>query len=367
MAAAAASGYENRPIRMFSQRSVTCGTDVLFTILFEAEPIGKYFTPLIAKAPARLMAHKNEFVSALGHAIARYKKMRALPAPSDLDTSRLKRSNSLNVGEGIRILKMITGSCFEGTSEQNMIEALSYIIDRNVYENLPPGMFSFTSLPNPHTDPVSLKMDRVFAIIFGLSYFNPPPKYRRTLRYNGDNTYYETESNSDEDNDNDNTANAVLTGGGHIVGFMKYKGDWYFLDNDVGWMHKMRDPSFVEDHIFPAILEMQQIRLRNPGPRNIKNAEYLKRLDTIKFIPRSEKSLFGKESDADAHRKKYGGISYTIIANGHAYAGSTDDYSEKKAYLLTSEVHLLMARDVVGGTRRCRKRRTQQTRRKPKK
>ena len=344
MAAAAAVAQDIYPIRVFSQRGATCGTDALFTILFEADPIGAYFTDLIAAGGKSLTKKHDEMAIALGYAIMRYKKMHALPR-TPYGFMSLPRMNSANTGEGSAVLTCITGSDSFGITETQISEALDQIITHDVYDILPHGVFSYAHVPSPTLDPAILKLDRVFAAVIILARFVKQPYY---LPANFRN-------NNNKPNNNNYgffPPDAEMVSSGHVVGILKYKGDWYFTDNEVGWLHKFADPAFVESYMLPALLEMQRMKWDAPDKHTaiMNDEKQVKKYGLIKFVVKED------------NFSKYG-IPFVIVAGDHAYAGSPDDFDSTDSHYLVSNAWLLMARPKAGGSRRKTRRHRRASRR----
>jgi hypothetical protein len=233
---------------IFSQRSVTCGPDSIFTILFNADPFGPDFQeaalsgtvfptkPSNTAMVERLAKEKeiNEeaestgyyginkllfkgtrkaalkpisfFDDTLFHAFKRYRAMKGLEAAAM--GNRVRRP-SLNAGEGIEILKCITGRPDSGTYFSEAVEAIDTILIKNSYGILKADYhLKQASYTLSEKDPVIPSFDKVCTILLG---FHP----------------------------------SDATKSGHYVCVLKMDDEWYYGDNEVGYLHKFEDPTFM--------------------------------------------------------------------------------------------------------------------------
>ena len=313
------------PIPMFSQRGFTCGPDSLFTVLFESDTLRPFFEPLLARSPARLLASKEELKRALGLAIQRYQKMSVAPRTGP----PLLRSESTNAGEAKAVLNIVS-EC--GPDNIGMRPG---ILKKVIHEILPNDaldvlgskhLIQVASLPDVAVKPAAIKDDTVFALIFELDFFKPiPAPMNRENEYENFMRRYGAAVNLSR-----------KTTTGHIVAFFKRDGAWYFADNEVGWLHKMTDQSFVPDHLLPAIKDAMG--------------------STAPFSPLV---LAVPPADADPDRTH---LRYTLIAGDAHYTGTdtAGEFDTEYGYLGAGEVHVLMK--PTGGRRRAT-RRARKTRR----
>ena len=307
----------NEHIPIFSQRGFTCGPDILFTVLFESDVLRPYFKPFLDRSPAALLASKDQLKRALGLAVKRYMKMTTAPSlrPS------LLRTTSTNAGEGKEVLNILS-EC--GPDNIGMRPGILKKLVREVFTDDALNAFDFKqpvrvgSLPDDAIKPSAIKAETIFALIFELDFFKGIPVeadnnnwYER--RYGGINLTRKTSS-------------------GHIVAFLKRGGEWYFADNEVGWLHKMKDQRFVPDHVIKAIQE------------NMGRSE-----------PFSPLLLSALPIEVDPNVTH---LRYTLNADGASYTGTeyTDAFDESQGYLAAGEVHILMTPS-AGGRRKTRRRR----------
>jgi len=233
---------------IFSQRSVTCATDSIFTILFNADPFGADFQeaalsgtvfttkPSNTESVARAAKEKeiNEeaertgyhglnkllfigtrksalkpisfFDDTLYYAFKRYRAMKGLEAAAAGNRVRRK---SLNAGEGIEILKCVTGSSDAGTPFSEASAAIDALLVKNSYgilkENYNLKHYAYSI---SEKDPLLPSMENVCAILLAYNPTNP----------------------------------TIM---GHSVCMLKIENEWYFGDNEVGYLHKFEDPTFI--------------------------------------------------------------------------------------------------------------------------
>jgi hypothetical protein len=182
---------------------------------------------------------------ALGLAIQRYQKMKSVER-APVVTPLLKRAESTNTGEAKKVLNIISecGPDDVGMRPGFLKKVIHEIVTYNLMDVLPtPPPVRVISLPNVGIKPSAIKTDDVFALIFELDYYKPVP-----LEDSNNNNWYERY------NRRYGTINeSRKTIGGHIVAFFKQDGIWFFADNELGWLHVMKDQSFVPDHVIKAI------------------------------------------------------------------------------------------------------------------
>ena len=306
---------------MFSQRGHTCGPDSLFTVLFDTSALRTYFGPLLERPPTRLLRSRDQLLRALGLAIQRYQKMRDAPRTGPA----LVRVASTNAGEAKEVLDIIS-EC--GPDNIGMRPGIlkkvvhEVIMDDafNVFEGRLP--FRVASLPDSAIRPLAIRTDDIVALIFELDWYKPIP----VENSNNNNNRYSRWSRGGARLDRSRKTQA-----GHIVAFVKRRGDWYFADNEIGWLHKMKDQSFVPDHVIKAIKE-------NTGGKDF-----------------SPLILTALPEEADPNELQ---LNHTLLADDTFYTGSdaAGSFDDSYGYLAGGEVHVIM-RAPRGGTRRIRKRR----------
>jgi hypothetical protein len=303
---------------MFSQRGHTCGPDALFTVLFDASALRAYFGQLLERPPARLLRSKDQLRRALGLAIQRYQKMHAAAASPSAGPA-LVRIASTNTGEAKEVLDILSecGPDDIGMRPGILKKVVQEIIMDDAFDvfegRLP---FRVASLPDSSIRPSAIKTDDVVALIFELDWYKPVP----------------IESNSDNERNYRNWRGGARlnasrkTTAGHIVAFVKRGDAWYFADNEVGWLHKMRDQSFVPDHVIKGIKDD---------------------LGAKEFSPLILTAL---PDDADPDILH---LNRTMLADNTFYTGSdaAGSFDESYGYLAGGEVHVIM-RTPRGGTRR---------------
>lgn len=257
----ASANIDPAPLKyIFSQRGVTCGTDSIFTIFFNADPFGKDFQDatlsdsLFPSKPSNVMTAEHEsrkkeikeetnrsglygidkelfritkmlelppisyFDDTLFYAFKRYRKMKGLEAAATgggsatgggAATGNRVRRASLNEGEGTEILKCITGRSDFGTYFHEATDTIERILIKNSYGILKKDYnLKHVSYKLSREDPDIPSMDKVCAILLG---FNSPDPSKV----------------------------------GHSVSILKIDGEWYYGDNEVGYLHKFKDPSFM--------------------------------------------------------------------------------------------------------------------------
>jgi hypothetical protein len=296
------------PCRMFSQRGSTCGTDTVYTILFEADPIRIYFASLLKRNPLTMIASKDDLVAAMGYAIQRRNKMLSLPELTE--PPKLLRCNSLNTGEGKEMLLRSTMGNMYGVTFDSVASLLEDLLVRDYFNVLPPSMkiqISHMRIPEESSAAKNIKLNRAFAIILGIDYFmGPPPP--RTYNSNSNNNerysrkYYRYKG-----------GNLTRCTYGHEIGFFTQDNDWYFVDNVVGWLHKITDPAFVTVHVMNA----------------------LQKGEPINFL----------ESDLNWEKQ----LNFIIMADGVTYGG--EPFSLEDSHYKTTEVHVLMTSEPAKGGR----------------
>jgi len=218
------------PLRyMFSQRGVTCAPDAFFTILMEADPIREDFQaalrderllalpapPLadytdVDKATASIIAAetfraRDKTMEVFASVIPRYKKMKSLEKKSP----RRTRRNSLNAGEGDTTLESIGGCPASGTLPAKIMRMINIVLTENRFGILKKDYHiaasQITRYKNAETIPT---LDKVFAFKIDCGF---PGKM------------------------------------GHVVCMFKRSGNWYFGDNQVGLLHKIKDEEVVTE------------------------------------------------------------------------------------------------------------------------
>lgn len=322
-----ASSAALAPHPMFSQRGFTCGPDVLFTVLFESDALRTYFAPFLERSPARLLASKDQLKRALGLAIQRYMKMISAPPKSPY----LLRTESTNTGEGREVLDIFS-EC--GPEDIGMRPGYLKKVIREIF--LDDAFMAFDSkhpirvlsLPDARLKHSIVDKDRVFALIFELDYYPPVPR---------------KEYNSNSENEERRRGGINLsrkTSGGHIVAFFKRGGVWYFADNEVGWLHAIKDGAFVAGHVIKGIQDQ---------------------MGGGTFSPLILGALDESINPDVTH------LRHTIIASdGATYTGTEVPcvFRDDLGYFATGEVHVFMT---VGGGRRGRSRRGRSRRRRTQK
>jgi len=296
------------PCRMFSQRGSTCGTDTIYTILFEADPIRRYFVPLLTHNPRTLIASKDDLVAAMGYAIQRRNKMLSLPPPPP-SPPKLLRCDSLNTGEGKEMLSRSTMGDTYGVTFESVVSLLDDLLVRDYFNVLPPSMkiqISHMRIPEDTRAAKNIKSRNVFAIILGIDYFmRPSPS--RTYNSNNNNEKYSRKYYRYKG------GNLTRCTYGHEVGFLQQDDDWYFVDNIVGWLHKITDSEFVPVHVLNT----------------------LQKGEPIHFLQ--------DESNWEKQRN------FIIMADGVTYGG--EPFSLEESHYKTTEVHVVMSIESVKGGR----------------
>ena len=312
------------PIPMFSQRGHTCGPDALFTVLFDASALRTYFGPLLTRPPTRLLRSKDELRRALGLAIQRYQKMRDAPRTGPA----LLRVASTNAGEAKEVLDIIS-EC--GPDDIGMRPGIlkkvihEVIMDDafNIFEGRLP--FRVASLPSRSIRASAIRTEDVVALIFELDFYKPIP-----VEENNENRYSRYENRWRGGAVRLNAARK--TSAGHIVAFVKRGGAWYFADNEVGWLHKMKNQGFVPDHVIKAIKDGLS--------------------DSGTFSPLL---LTGAPQESDPDKTH---LIHSLLADDVFYTGSREagEFDNKNGYYAGGEVHVIMKAS-RGGRRTRRKKR----------
>jgi hypothetical protein len=254
---------------MFSQRGVTCGSDIGTTILYEADPIRTDFQsslttnvwsipaykPDLSNLPPALYAEQMKFLrkqkgsysDLLLYATPRYKKMKEL---EKVATNTRKRSTSLNAGEGDKMLKCFKpiSSDYRGLTIYDSLDFYRAVLIGNslgiLTKNYNIGLMHVEQDTQKDCPP----FDTVFAI---------------ELRFN-----------------------EGVGEVGHAVGLLKQDGLWYFGDNEAGALHKFKDQAFVS--AFYADMA---------DSKNRTNIAYMIRNDRVTSTP----SMIGYLFKTDTH------------------------------------------------------------------
>jgi hypothetical protein len=304
------------PLPMFSQRGYTCGPDTLFTVMFEADPIRRYLLPLLERSPSRLIASKDALKRALGLAIQRFQKMKSVER-APVTGPLLKRAESTNTGEAAKVLNIVSecGPDDIGMRPGFLKKVIHEIFTYNLLELFPtPNPARVVSLPEKGVKPSAIKTDDVFALIFEVDYYKPEP-----VEENYEN-WFERRFGA---------VNASRkTIGGHIVAFFKQDGVWFFADNEVGWLHRMKDQSYVPNHVIKAIKDS---------------------LAGDDFFPLTLSPL-PQDAPLDIE------LRHMLMADNVIYSGSdsgaTLEFDDQNGFFAGGEVHVLMAPS--GGRRHTR-------------
>jgi hypothetical protein len=235
--------HYDEPLKiMYSQRGFTCGSDTLFTILFECTEFQKVrdlIKPMVVSSTHTATnetcvllpttnansnrALKERYLGTITAAKERYNRMASInitkARPGTLRrthsvanlkwTEMHKPLNITEYGEGLQITDMAI-FC-ENLLQKNMLNV----------KDLP--LFS-VSLFNP-ASPIDLS--KVCAFIVRISNLLEP-----------------------------------IEKTGHFIGFFKNASDWFFVDNEVGYIHKMKDLVWFNTIFLPRLFSSQSLGKR---------------------------------------------------------------------------------------------------------
>lgn len=233
----------------FSQRGSTCGPDSLFTILFETDGIRDRFRPLLEGGVATNTT--TPYKKALSLAVQRYRRMKAGPhAPPAFRTRRESR----NEGEGSSVLNIIS-EC--DPTNIGMIPGKTKDVIRRIVSGGELGVpladliqvVSLPSVGDPAIDPA-----RTIAILMEYDKYNAAHNVYTTFYWEDGVKQYEIDENVYEaKKDLRLQPERKHRTAGHIAAFLKREGIWYYADNEVGWLHKIKNQAFVESHLLPTL------------------------------------------------------------------------------------------------------------------
>jgi hypothetical protein len=193
------------PIYMFSQRGATCASDTISTVFLEADPIREDFAAALedSRYITSSSAESNKSFELIKYITPRYKKMKTL---EKLPPTKRKRRASLNTGEGFKILECFGGDA-TGLSPERVEGVLrDYLIDNKfgiLKKDYSIRMKTVSLKKSPDTLP---PFSNVFSLVLSMGSRVSP---------------------------------------GHMIGFLKRGSDWYFVENNMGILHKMTDITFM--------------------------------------------------------------------------------------------------------------------------
>lgn len=246
---AAVAAAVSPPRIMFSQRGSTCGPDSLFTILFESDGLRDEFAPYLEGYMN--VASSSPLHHALALAIQRYRKMKTAGWTwSEEEPFRRKSANEGEGAEALRILSECDPHINIGMKPGTLKQLTHTIIESDALDIPLSSKFHVASLPG--TAP-AIDTNNIIAILLEFDqYVNTEDVYSSV--------------NDGEILTNDYAENRLdkkrkHRSAGHITAFLKHAGEWYYADNIVGWLHKIRVPEYVENNIIPIILSGGSIQL----------------------------------------------------------------------------------------------------------
>lgn len=216
------------PLRyMFSQRGETCAPDAMSTLFFEADPIRNDFLasledPRLLELPAEPapdfstveksvettikkmeFSERDKTMEIFAHVIPRYKKMKSLERKPH---SRRSRKKSLNAGEGVKMLECVVGAARgTGADSSQINKMIDAVLIRNSYRILKKNYNIATAVAQLGRLGDLPEFSKVFGIWLAFSF---------------------------------------PIGVGHAVCMLKQDGHWFFGDNEVGMLHRFKDPDF---------------------------------------------------------------------------------------------------------------------------
>lgn len=234
---------------MFSQRSVTCAPDALFTMFLESDYVGDVFeqADLDKIAAPAAGSRAEQYLNALKGAKKRYKRMfdrsnifRGFSGTSYLEP-RLRRTFSTSNDVGVKVLLDLT-SCTEaiGTLPSHIQEFLDSVLIKNelALPWLSEMKFNVRLASEMGSDEaLDLDLDKV-SFLFIAS--NPL---------------------------------ADITTFGHSVGIFQRLGKWFYVDNEVGYLHEFKDLLWLKTVLIPRLLK--GVKLFKSGSRDFFNTSLL--------------------------------------------------------------------------------------------
>jgi hypothetical protein len=246
--------YDEEPRIMFSQKGASCGSDALFTVLFECKdfsPVLHYdwtkFSGInttgdtcIVLPKSRVLetlksndkykryygnayvgSSKEQYALALSAAKIRHNRMPII-SKSMLDSyrgeMRRRASVSNNVWRNMR--SPINTSCVPASGRGLLTMDMAIFLDKLLSENI----FKIEKLPK-----------------FEVQFFDAPPL--QEVRLDSICAILLTTYTKDSD-----------CGYGHAIGFYKNDGDWFFVDNTIGYIHKILDTEWVNKEFLPRLI-----------------------------------------------------------------------------------------------------------------
>jgi hypothetical protein len=245
--------YNEEPKIMFSQKGGSCASDALFTILFECKdfaPVLEYdwakFYGIVPTDNCCIEIPKSKILESLksmnkykdfydkdyvGSSIEQYalalssakKRYMRMPKISKSIlksyTGELRRSISVSNDVWKDMISPINTSCMPSGEGMYFMD-VSIFLDKLLVENI----FKLKDLP-----------------LFEVNFFEAPPQQEIRL----------------------DTISAILVAiapqnlifeGGHAIGFYKNDGEWFLVDNTIGYIHKILDTDWFNTEFIPRLL-----------------------------------------------------------------------------------------------------------------
>jgi hypothetical protein len=252
--------YEEEPKIMFSQKGASCGSDALFTVLFECkdfEPVFQYdwtefsginttgdtcidlpksrvLETLKSNDTHKLLydttykgSSKKQYASALSAAKTRYTRMPKI-SKSVLNSYkgelRRRASVSNNVWRNMR--SPLNTSCVPASGGGLFLTDVAIFLDKLLSLNI----FKIERLPK-----------------FEVQYFEAPPL--QEVRLDTICAILLSVFNKD-----------ALCRPGHAIGFYKNDGEWFFVDNTIGYIHKILDTEWFNKEFMPRLLNSVSLK-----------------------------------------------------------------------------------------------------------
>jgi hypothetical protein len=211
---------------MFSQRGSTCASDALFTMLFENDVFG----PLLRSTNFDSMIKPSDkvlgkYLQALKLAKQRYVRMFADPrrftntsSSSGYALPGRRRALSINndIGNSVMQSLLLEDTCVSGLSTAETREFIKKILVENVLSM--PGMPKLFLKKEFEMDEDSIDFDNLIFIDIGTKAFK--------------------EGYSS----------------GHATGILQKAGRWYFIDNEIGFLHEFQDIDWLKRVFIPRLI-----------------------------------------------------------------------------------------------------------------
>jgi hypothetical protein len=193
----------------------TCAPDAIFTILFEQQDLASHLLETDFSISMYNVSILRQYKQALDAAKTRYSRMITRKFPPSI---ALRRTESISNNLGESMLYPLQ-TC-PGIGGLEMRDAYSFLNDLIVHNKF--------SIPSLTSSP------------FTLSFITRRRQIPKNVNFSTLVALYANIETED--------------GKTHAIGFIKNDDQWYFLDNNIGFLHKMKDNDYVLSVFLPRFL-----------------------------------------------------------------------------------------------------------------